>query len=68
MAGNSRHGWAWVKTQLKQHAGAAEAEFKAKVAAAVGDVDARIKEVVHCELAKVESDIAAIKARVGGLA
>ena len=63
----ARHGWAWIRSQLKQHAGAVEADFKAKVSTAIGDLDARIKDVVHSELAKVESDIAAIKARVGGL-
>ncbi len=60
------HGWAWLRTQLKQHAGAVEADFKAKVTAAVGDLDARIRDVVHSEIAKVESDIAALKAKVGG--
>ncbi len=62
----AKHGWAWVRTQLKQHAGAVEADFKAKVTAAVGDLDARIRDVVHSEIAKVESDIAALKAKVGG--
>ena len=61
------HGWAWVRAQLRQHAGAVEADFKAKVSSAVGDLDARIKDVVHSELAKLESDIAALKAKVGGL-
>jgi hypothetical protein len=59
------HGWAWVQAQFKQHAGAVEADFKTKVSAAVGDLDARIKDVVHSELAKVESDIATLKTKVG---
>ncbi len=59
------HGWTWVKGQLKQHAGAVEADFKAKVTAAVGDLDARIKDAVHSEIAKLESDIAALKAKAG---
>jgi hypothetical protein len=63
----AKHGWAWVQAQFKQHAGAAEADFKHKVSAAVGDLDARIRDVVHSELARLESDISAIKAKVGGL-
>jgi hypothetical protein len=63
----AKHGWAWVQAQFKQHAGAVEADFKAKVAAAVGDIDARVKDVIHSEIATVESDIAALKAKVGGL-
>jgi hypothetical protein len=39
----ARHGWAWVQGQVKQHAGAVEADFKQKVSAAVGDLDARIR-------------------------
>jgi hypothetical protein len=62
----AKHGWAWVRDQLKQHAMDAESDFKQKVSAAVGDLDARIKDVVHSELAKIESEIAAIKAKVGG--
>jgi len=61
----ARHGWAWVRGQVKQHAGAVEADFKAKVSAAVGDLDARIRDVVHSELAKVESEIATLKTKVG---
>ena len=61
------HGWAWVQGQVKQHTTDAESAFKHKVSAAVGDVDARIRDVVHSELARIESDIAAIKAKVGGL-
>jgi hypothetical protein len=63
----AKHGWAWIRGQVKAHAGAAEADFKSKVSAAVGDLDVRIREVVHSELAKLESDIAALKAKVGGL-
>jgi hypothetical protein len=61
----AKHGWAWVQGRVKQHAGAIEADFKAKVAAAVGDLDGRIRDVVHSELAKVESDIATLKTKVG---
>ena len=61
------HGWAWVQAQLKQHATETESMFKRKVSAAVGDLDARIRDAVHSELAKLESDIAALKAKVGGL-
>jgi len=61
----ARHGWAWVRSQLKAHAGAVEADFKAKVAAAIGDVDGRIRDVVHSEVARLESDVAALKAKVG---
>jgi hypothetical protein len=63
----AKHGWAWVQGQLKQHATDAESAFKHKVAGAVGDLDGRIRDVVHSELAKLESDIAALKAKVGGL-
>ena len=52
----ARHGWAWVRAQLKARASAVETECKAKVAAAAGDLGAR--------LAKVESDVAALKAKV----
>jgi hypothetical protein len=56
-----------VQGQVKQHATDAESAFKHKVSDAVGDFDARIKDVVHSELARLESDIAALKAKVGGL-
>jgi hypothetical protein len=59
-----KHGWAWVRAQLKQHAMDAESDFKQKVSVAVGDLDARIRDVVHSELAKLESEIAALKAKV----
>jgi hypothetical protein len=63
----ARHGWAWVQGQVKQHATDAESVFKHKVSAAVGDLDARIRDAVHSELARIESDVAALKAKVGGL-
>lgn len=58
------HGWAWVRAQLKQRAIDVESDFKQKVSAAVGDLDGRIRDVVHSELAKLESEIAALKAKV----
>ncbi len=58
------HGWAAVQAWLKQRAMDEESKLKQKFSAAVGDLDARIKDVVHSELAKVESDIAALKAKV----
>jgi len=61
----AKHGWAWVQGQVKQHAMDAESAFKQKVSAAVGDLDTRIRDVVHSEFAKVESEIAALKAKVG---
>jgi hypothetical protein len=61
------HGLAWLQGQVKQHATDVESAFKHKVSAAVGDLDARIRDVVHSELARLESDVAAIKAKVGGL-
>lgn len=61
----AKKGWAAFQSSLKQHASVVEADFKAKVAAAVGDLDARIKDVVHSEVAKIESDIAALKAKAG---
>ena len=61
----ARHGWAWVQSQVKQHATDAESVFKHKVSAAVGDLDARIRDVVHSELARIESDIASLKTKVG---
>jgi hypothetical protein len=42
-----------------------EGEFKRRVSAALGDLDARIRDVVHSELAKVESEIATLKTKVG---
>ena len=63
----AKHGWAWMQDQVKQHATDAESAFKHKVSAAVGDLDARIRDVVHSELARLDSDIAALKAKVGGL-
>ena len=60
------HGWAWVQGQVKRHAMDVEADFKQKVSAAVGDLDARIASGIHSELAKIESDIAALKAKTGG--
>jgi len=61
----AKHGWAWVQGQVKQHAMDAESAFKQKVSAAVGDLDTRIRDAVHSELAKIESDVAALKAKAG---
>lgn len=64
----AKHGWAWVQAKLKERAMDAEADLKQKFSGVIGDLDARIRDIVHSEIAKVESDIAAIKAKVGGLA
>jgi hypothetical protein len=68
----AKHGWVWVQAQLKQHAAAAEAEFKAKVTAAAGDLapriaelEGRLKAALETELAQVKADVTAIKSRVG---
>ena len=61
----AKHGWAWLQGQVKQHAMDVEGEFKRKVSAALGDLDARIRDVVHSELAKLDSEIATLKTRVG---
>jgi hypothetical protein len=58
------HGWAWLQAKLKERARDAEADLKQKFSGVIGDLDARIKDVVHSELAKVESDIGALKAKV----
>lgn len=60
-----KHGWAWVAARFKARAAAAEAALKAKAVAGLGDIDARIKDVVHSEIAKIESDLAALKAKAG---
>ena len=39
----AKHGWSWVQAQVKQHAAAAEADFKAKVSAAAGDLAPRVR-------------------------
>jgi hypothetical protein len=62
------HGWAWLRSQLRQHAMDVERDFKQRVSGVIGDLDARIHDVIHSELAKLESDVAALKAKVGGLA
>jgi hypothetical protein len=66
------HGWTWVQGQLKQHAAAAEAEFKAKVTAAAGDfapriadLESRLKAALETELAPLKADVTALKSRVG---
>ncbi len=58
---SAAHGWAAVQAWLKQRASAAEAKLHAEA----DKLDARIKDVVHSELAKVESDIATLKTKVG---
>jgi hypothetical protein len=66
------HGWAWVRAQVAQRAALADAAFNAKVAAAAGDLGARlsalegeIKRLAEGELAAVRADISAIKPKVG---
>ena len=57
----AKHG---VQAKLKERAMDAEAELKQKFSGVIGDLDARIRDVVHSEIAKVESEIAALKAKV----
>jgi len=67
----ARHGWDWVRTQLKARAAQAEADFRAKVSAAAGDLSPRItaledrlRGALEGDLAKVKEDIAALQAKV----
>jgi len=67
----AKHGWAWVEAQLKARAAQAEAEFRAKVSAAAGDLvprlaalENRVRGVLEGDLAKVKEDIAALLAKV----
>lgn len=53
--------WSAIQAWLKSRASAAEAKLKAQADA----IDGHIKDLVHSELAKLESDIAALKAKVG---
>lgn len=63
----ARHGFAWVRVELKARADAAEAEFKARVSAAAGDLAPRIAALegrgpaVMERLARVEAEIAALR-------
>lgn len=65
----ARHGFAWVRVELKARADAAEAEFKARVSAAAGDLAPRIAALegrvpaVMERLARVEAEIAGLRAR-----
>jgi hypothetical protein len=61
----ARHGWTWVEARLRAKASAAESDFKTRITRAVGDIDAKVADVVHSELARIESDIAALKAKAG---
>ncbi len=68
----ARHGWAWVRAELKARASAAEAEFKSKVQAAAGDLgarlaalEARVKAAIDGDLARAKADIAALKQKAG---
>jgi len=67
----ARHGWDWVRTQLKARAAQAEDEFKTKVSAAAGDLspritalEGRVRGALEGDLAKVKEDIAALQAKV----
>ncbi len=66
-----KHGWGWVRTKLKARAMDARARLLQDVSGVVGPLDERIEQRIHAaiqsELAKFESDLAAIKAKVGGL-
>ena len=66
-----RHGWGWVRTQLKARAAQAETDFRAKVSAAAGDLvprltalEGRVRGALERDLAKVKEDIAALQAKV----
>ena len=61
----AKHGWAWLQAKLKERAIGAEAELKQKFSGIIGDLDARIRDVVHSELAKLDSDLASLKTKVG---
>jgi hypothetical protein len=61
----AKHGWAWVRDQLKQHATDVESDFKQRVAAAIGDCPDRLRSEFHSEVARLESEIATLKTKVG---
>jgi len=61
----AKHGWAWVRAQIKQHATGVESGFKQRVVAAVGDLEARIEAAADGELAAVKADFASLKTRAG---
>jgi len=54
----AKHGFAWVRAELKSRASAAEAEFRARVTAAAAPFEERVKAL--------ETSVAAIKAKIGG--
>ena len=71
----ARHGWVWVQDKLEESARMAEADFKARVQAAVKDVspplqaavgqaEQRLKAALDAELAQIKTDIAALKSKV----
>jgi hypothetical protein len=63
----ARHGFAWVRVELKARADAAEAGFKTRVSAAAGDLAPRISAIEGRvpafmeRLARVEAEIAAVR-------
>ncbi|HEY6995280.1 MAG TPA: hypothetical protein VH397_16360 [Xanthobacteraceae bacterium] len=57
----SRKGWDYVRTWLKQRAAQAEAKLHADA----DKLDVKIKDAVHSELAKLDSEIATLKTKVG---
>ncbi len=71
----AKHGWAALQDKLNESASAAEADFKAKVRSAVGEVtppmaalaaqvEQRLKAALDSELAAIKADIAALKNKV----
>lgn len=67
----AKHGWAWVQAQLKARAEQTEAAFKAKVSAAVGDLEPRITAIENQikikfqgDIDKLKEDVAALEAKV----
>jgi hypothetical protein len=63
----AKHGWAWVRDELKAHADQAEADFKAKVSAAAGDIESRVTAIENQLKVKFQGDIDKLKEDVAAL-
>jgi uncharacterized small protein (DUF1192 family) len=65
----AKHGWTWVAAKLQARAANARSDLRREISGVIGPLDERIEQRIHAalqsEIARIDSDLAALKTKVG---